>query len=43
MYDYEIYVNETKYKEVHNHQELIECIEQIRVERAKYTITLKKI
>jgi hypothetical protein len=46
MYDYAIYVNGTKYTDVHNHQELIEYIEQIRVERgegAKYTITLHKI
>lgn len=46
MYDYAIYVNGTKYKEVHNHQELIEYIEEIRVDRgegAKYTITLHKI
>ena len=45
-YDYEIHVNGNKYTEVHSHQELIEYIEQIRVERgdgAKYTITLLKI
>jgi len=46
MYDYAIYVNGVKYTEVHNHQDLIEYIEQIRVERgegAKYIITLHKI
>ncbi len=46
MYDYTIYVNKVKYADVHNHQELIECIEQIRVERgdgAKYTITIDKL
>ena len=45
-YDYVIYVNGSKYAEVNSHQELIEYIEQIRVERgegAKYTITLHKI
>jgi hypothetical protein len=43
-YDYVIYV-QSKYGEANNHQELIELIEQIRVERegAKYTITLHKI
>lgn len=45
-YDYVIYVNKSKYGEAHSHQELIELIEQIRVERgegAKYTLTLEKI
>ena len=45
-YDYVIYVNGSKYAEANSHQELIEYIEQIRVERgegAKYTITLHKI
>ena len=45
-YDYVIYVNGSKYAEANNHQELIEYIEQIRVERgegAKYTITIYKI
>ena len=45
-YDYVIYVNDSKYAEANNHQELIEYIEQIRVERgegAKYTITIYKI
>ena len=45
-YDYVIYVHGNKYAEVNSHQELIEYIEQIRVERgegAKYTITLNKI
>jgi hypothetical protein len=40
-YDYVIYVNNSKYGEANN-QELIELIEQIRVERgegAKYTIS----
>ena len=46
MYDYKIYVNDTKYTEVHSHQELIECVEQIRVERgdgATYTIKIVKV
>jgi len=46
MYDYIIYVNDSKYAEANSHQSLIEYIEQIRVERgerATYTITLKKI
>jgi hypothetical protein len=45
-YDYSIYVNNSKYGETNSHQELIELIEQIRVERgegAKYTITLHKL
>jgi hypothetical protein len=45
-YDYIIRVNGLKYAEANSHQELIEYIEQIRVERgegAKYTITLTKI
>lgn len=45
-YNYAIYVNNCKYRDANNHQELIEIIEQIRVERgegAKYTITLHKI
>lgn len=31
-YNYTIYVNDVKYANVKNHQELIEYIEQIRVE-----------
>lgn len=46
-YNYLIYVNGSKVcQEVNSHQELIEYIEQIRVERgegAKYTITIHKI
>jgi hypothetical protein len=45
-YDYSIYVNGNKYADAHSHQELIEFIEQIRVERgegAKYSITLQKL
>lgn len=45
-YNYVIYVNNNKYAEANSHQELIEYIEQIRVERgegAKYIITLHKI
>lgn len=45
-YDYIICVNGSKYAEANSHQELIEYIEQIRVERgerAKYTLTLHKI
>ncbi|MDA3780882.1 MAG: hypothetical protein PF487_11790 [Bacteroidales bacterium] len=45
-YNYMIYVNGSKYAEANSHQELIEYIEQIRVEReegTKYTITLHKI
>jgi len=44
-YDYTVYVNGIKYADVSGHQRLIECIEEIRVERgegAKYTITLDK-
>lgn len=44
-YNYIVYVNGIKYTDVHNHQELIECIEQIRVDRgegAKYAILLEK-
>ena len=42
-YDYVIYVNNSKYGKANSRQELIELIEQIRVELgkgAKYTITL---
>jgi hypothetical protein len=45
-YNYVIFVNGRKYREVNSHQKLIECIEEIRVERGdgnKYTITLEKI
>lgn len=45
-YRYTIFLNNIKYADVYNHQELIEYIEQIRVERgegAKYTITLHKL
>lgn len=45
-YDYIVYVNGNKYKEVHSHQELIELIEEIRVDRgqgAKYEINLVKL
>ena len=45
-YHYIIYVNKVKYKVVFTHQALIECIEQIRVERgvgSKYEIILLKV
>lgn len=45
-YKYKIEVNGENYADADGHQELIEYIEQIKVERgegAKYTITLHKI
>jgi hypothetical protein len=46
MYNYQILVNGSKYAKATTHQELIEYIEQIRIERgtgAKYTIALEKL